>query len=52
MQTTWQFSALGIIMLRLEQPQGPWEDASGKTWFHALKRRRAPGSPAEGAAVR
>lgn len=35
-----------------EQPQGPWEDASGKTWFHALKRRRAPGSPAEGAAVR
>lgn len=51
-QRTGQFSALGISILHFEQPQGPWEDASGKTWFHALKRRRAPGSPAEGAAVR
>lgn len=33
-------------------PRALGEDASGKTWFHALKRRRAPGSPAEGAAVR
>lgn len=52
MQRTWQFSALGIAIPHFEQPRGPKEDASGKTWFHALKRRRAPGSPAEGAAVR
>lgn len=50
-QRTGQFSALGFSILHFEQPQGPWEDASGKTRFHALKRRRAPGSPAEGAAV-
>lgn len=38
------FPKLATSILHLAQPEGPWEEAPSKSWFHALKRHGAPGA--------